>query len=206
MSQIITGILLFLSVGGLVNIYKQKTNHSYSSHPGLFTLWYAVWVSGCILWLPFPVSVVSIVGVLGAFYLVFLMLWKRLTGGKLNYIETIPTAFKEMGEPRTLSAVPKVFEIFIQDLAAWLIVGALFIFFTHWWIVAIVFSLVVFSLHVPGINMFGPVYGSYFLFMSTIFACIVPFVYPIGYAGFCIVYGLHLLSYMIMYLVFLERH
>jgi hypothetical protein len=205
MPSIISGVALFIVVVGLLLKYRQWSNRSYSSHPGLFTLWYIGWIIVCVLILKFPWLIICIASIVALLYLAFLGVWKSVSSGTLKYVESIPGPFKELSQPTVWSAVPKTLEIFIQDVAAWLIVGGLCMYFTQWWMVAILFSSVVYALHIPGIKMFGPVYGRYFLYTSTTFAFVVPLVYQFGYLGFCFVYGVHIFGYVVMYLVFLKR-
>ncbi len=205
MVEAFIGVLLFLGVCGLVNIYKQKSHHSYSSHPWLFTTWYLTWLGIIVLILLPPIWLICALVIQVSLYLVFLSLWKRLSSGCLKHSYTVPSAFQEMTKPSVLSGIPKALEVSIQDLAAWLIVGSLLSYFTSVLVVALIFSTVVFLLHLPGVKMFGSVYGSYFLCMSTTFAFAVPLLYQFGYIGFCILFGLHLLCYVAMMLIFVRQ-
>lgn len=56
-------------------------------------------------------------------------------------------------------------------------------------------------LHLPGLWVFGRIYGWYFLIMSTALAFLVPLFYMLGIQGFLYLYALHLSGYVIMYIL-----
>ena len=119
---------------------------------------------------------------------------------KMYASETIPATYPDVITPTTTGSFVKFFEILMQDICAFLIVGSLLTALQSFALTVFVFTVIVFLFHLPSIKLFGFVYGSYFLGMSTLLAFCVPLLYWYGLLGLLFVLTLHVSMYAVMYI------
>ena len=201
MAPFLLGIGLF----GLATIFTltlKKVSHlTYNSNPFIF---------GCLF--SFLLAVVHYIYPLfsykeflsailvGLCYVVLMSLLQRF-----NYLtslfgaETLPEIDRGIIKPQRSGDIVKVIEVFLQDVSAWLTVLGLLYIFQNIYVVVIIFTLVVFLFHLPGIFIFGKVYGTYFLVTSTLLAFVVPLFVQLGTISLLFVFGIHLCMYLLMY-------
>ena len=115
--------------------------------------------------------------------------------------DTLPEIDKGIVTPHMSGDIIKVIEVFLQDVSAWLSVLGLLYIFHNVYAVVVIFTLVVFLFHLPGVYIFGKVYGTYFLVTSTLLAFIVPLFVQLGTHFFMYVFVIHLCVYLLMYVV-----
>jgi len=140
---------------------------------------------------------------MGLLYVVLMSLLRHLTW--IEYMfggATIPKPYRdEIIRPKLNGDIVKVAEIILQDVAAWLTSIGLFLVFHNLLLVLVTFTAIVFFLHLPGLWIFGKVYGIYFLVTSTLLAFSVPLLLPFGSIGFICLVSLHLTAYILMYIL-----
>ncbi len=116
--------------------------------------------------------------------------------------KSLPVTYrKEIIRPTLNGDITKVTEVILQDVAAWLTVIGLSSLFHSVSLVLVIFTGIVFFLHLPGLWIFGKIYGTYFLVSSTVLAFSVPLLLPFGSNGFVYLVSLHLTVYILMYLL-----
>jgi hypothetical protein len=205
MHGLILGILLFLTASSLATFLQTRLGYSYTKHPVLFSGLFVAFLVGT-LWsldyVPPPLLVLG-VSLLAAAYIVTITLLTKYWSPMRNLYgaSSVPAAYRSLIQPELSGQLVKVSELLLQDTAAWLIVGGLLAVSHGMFVTALLFTGIVFILHIPGLWLFGWVYGSYFLILVTLVACLVPLLYQIDEYGFLYLYSLHLSGYVILYLV-----
>jgi len=111
--------------------------------------------------------------------------------------ETLPVAYRDLFQPRLSGITVKTSEIFFQDVIALVLVLALFNQFSLL-VTSTIFVCLVALLHIPGLWLYGRIYGGMFLFYSTILAATVPWLLTTPLLGFVLIFSLHLLMYPVM--------
>jgi hypothetical protein len=205
MHGLILGIVLFLLASSLATMLQTRLLYSYAKHPFLFAGLFVAFLSGT-LWsldyMPAPLLVSGLV-VLALVYIGTISLlvkyWRPMNN--LYGVDTVPPAYQGLIQPECSGQVVKVFELVLQDTAAWLIVGGLLSLSHSLLLAAVLFTGIVFLLHIPGLWLFGRVYGAYFLVLVTLVAFLVPLLYQIDQYGFLYLYTLHIGGYITMYLL-----
>ena len=205
MGSVLSGILLFSVVIGATNVVKVRLQAGYSEKPWHFTVGFCLVLAICFSWLPFFQPAAGVIFGIAISFVCIVGWWTHFFASDLKYVQTVPSAYRDITCLSWRGAVPKTLEVLIQDMSAWLIVGGLFILFDSLLVVIALFSVAVFLLHVPGLHLFGSVYGGYFLVVATMMSVVVPLVYTFGQVGFLLTYAIHLLGYIVMYISFSER-
>lgn len=203
MEGLIVGIVLFLAAFIAATVLQMHYKYRYSKNSVLFVTVFLFCIGGASWFLNFVPSITLITSLvfMASLYVVCIQLlvlfWKPMRN--LYGAETIPNAYQDIIDATFAGQVVKVCEIALQDMAAWLIVGGL-LATTHSLVYSmILFTSIVFILHVPGLWMFGQVYGSYFLILVSTVAFLVPLFYRIDRIGFIYLYALHLSGYIALY-------
>ena len=205
MALIVTGIIIFVTAATIANILQSYLYFKYESHPLIYIALFLGCLGGGVLYAPQILLLVLnvsvfIIAILYILIIIFLArFWQPMQ--KLYGSQTVSPGYEGLINPKFYGQVVKVFEIVLQDISAWLIVSGLFMLPLSFIEVAVVFTAIVATLHVPSLWVFGKVYGSYFLILSTGLAFLVPFFYQIGTQGFIYLYALHLGGYVTMYIV-----
>jgi hypothetical protein len=205
MIGLITGVGLFVSAAIIANYFQTFLKYSYESKPVIFLSLFCTSLIGAWFIIPEILSLLQNVYILitAIVYIVTILFlvqyWKPMQ--KLYCAHTVPVEYGGIIQPKPAGQIVKTVEIILQDVSAWLIVGGLLALFSSFNDVVLIFTIIVFLLHVPGLWLFGRVYGSYFLVMSTALAFLVPFLYLLGTVGFLYLYALHLSGYILMYIL-----
>jgi len=205
MHGLIIGIALFVSAALIATLLQMRYRYNYAKNPIVFVCLFLVCIGGTFWFLNYlpPVLLVVSVGLIASLYVagipLFAKFWKPMQC--LYGAETIPLAYREgIIRPGLTEQIVKVTEIALQDMAAWLIVGGLLTISHSILYSMLLFTGIVFALHIPGLWMFGRVYGMYFLVLVTAVAFLVPLLYQVDTLGFLYVYSLHLGGYVAMYI------
>ena len=204
MHGLITGIMLFTSAALVATSLQVRYRLSYAKNPLLFLSLFLVCISvSCwtLNYVPSLLLMTSLIFLASMYVFGMLLLanfWKPMQ--RLYGAGTVPAAYQEIIHPKLSGQVVKVVEIALQDMSAWLIVGGLFTISHSVFYSMLVFTTIVFLLHIPGLWMFGRVYGTYFLVLVTMVALCVPLLYQASEVGFVYLYALHLCGYIAMYL------
>lgn len=199
------GIVLFVSAALIANILQSIFRYSYTACPVLFVGLFGVFLYGALWTVGYVPPFILLVGVIAVAisYIVMIqylvLYWKPMK--KLFGSDTVPVVYSGIIAPQLTGQVVKVGEVVLQDVAAWLIVGGLFMLVDSIPTVTSIFTIIVFLLHIPGVWVFGKVYGVYFLVMSTALAFLVPLLYQVDTFGFLYFYALHLAGYVFMYML-----
>jgi hypothetical protein len=205
MELVIAGLGLFLSAALTATLLQVRFQYNYAKNPIAFISLFLVCIVGSFWFLNYfpPVFLVVSIGCVAGLYVAGIPLlakfWKPMQ--HLCGAETVPLAYRQgLIRPGLTEQLVKVTEIALQDMAAWIIVGGLIIVLNSVSFSMFVFAGIVFVLHIPGLWMFGRVYGMYFLVLSTVVAFIVPWLYQIEGLGFVYLYTMHLSGYVAMYI------
>jgi len=197
------GIGLFVTTVILVTGIKKFYSVTYDSNPFVYIVLFVSLIAGTQLLYPVVTLEHSFwLFCIGLAY-VFVMLIFRYSGYIRSMYEagTLPLVHRGIAKPTLVGDIVKVIEVLLQDIAAWLTVLGLLLLFDNRHLVIGIFTLLAFLLHVPGITMFGRVYGLYFLCLATLLAFTVPVFMMFGEIGFLYVFVLHLTTYLLMYLI-----
>ncbi len=205
MPLIITGIVIFVTAATIANILQSYLKYRYETHSLIFIGIFLTCLAGgaffvsqiALLLLNIPIFIIATLYI--AIIISLVRFWQPMQ--KLYGSQTVPPEYVGLINPKPYGQVVKVFEIMLQDISAWLIVGGLFLLPLSFIEVAFVFTVIVAILHIPGLWIFGKVYGAYFLVTSTTLAFLVPFFYHTGTQGFIHLYALHLGGYVTMYIL-----
>lgn len=205
MFELLVGLILFLSAAAVVALLQIIFKISYEQKPFLFLTIFILLIIGAVYVMEFGFIHEILIGaiLLAALYagsiIGLVRYWKPMKN--LYGADTVPTRYLGIVSPKPAGQFPKVIEVVLQDLSAWLIVGGLLTLTNSLSFTIIIFAAIVFILHIPGVWEFGKVYGNYFLILSTALSCIVPLFYLIGPLWFLAVYAIHLSGYIVMYLL-----
>ena len=113
--------------------------------------------------------------------------------------DTIPEDTKQVLDLNIRTALSKICEITLQQMCALLIVVGLAMLGVSLFWMSILFTLVVFILHIPTPKWFGKIYGNYFLWASTLFAPFIPYLILTFPGGFYLSLSLHIFMYIVLY-------
>jgi hypothetical protein len=205
MTLIMTGIALFVTAAVIANILQSYFKYRYETTPLIFIAIFLTPLGIASLFIT-QVSLLLLhfqIVIIAVLYITTIILLARFWQPMQNLYgsHTVPAGYKGLIKPKLSGQVVKMFEVALQDTSAWLIVGGLFLLPLSFIEVAVIFTVIVTILHVPGLWVFGKVYGGYFLIMSTALAFLVPLFYTIGLQGFLYLFALHLGGYVIMYML-----
>ena len=204
MYGLIIGIILFLSASLVATLLQMRYQYSYTKNPVLFVSLFLICIGGACLFLKYipPLSLIAgLIGIASMYVFGIPLLakcWKPMQ--YLYGAETEPAAYQGIIHPEFSGQIVKVCEVALQDMAAWLIVGGLLAVSQSLFDTMLLFTSIVFVLHVPGLWMFGRVYGTYFLVLVTAVAFLVPLLYLVDTVGFVYLYAMHLSGYVSMYI------
>ena len=207
MTSLLLGAGTFAFVLGFaVTFLIKKKRLSYSQHTWVFAPLYIF--SSLVLILSIPESVEYLNQKLGIVVLIatalafilFQFIWSRIAGGARGYgYETIPDNCKSILHLDARQALTKIFEILFQQICALLIIlGLSELGFSVGWI-SVIFTIVVFALHIPSPKWFGKIYGNYFLWMSALLAPLIPWLILTFPMGFYMSASLHIFMYITLY-------
>ncbi len=211
MSDIVFPVLLFVLIAATLNgrLFLKK-KYSYSEKATLFI---PILVGSSILLLTlydtaisvpsFTVSILLLLVV--SLYLSFSILWMRtIKKDEVVSINTIPDEYRSIIELNPLADTTKLFEIFFQDVVVFVLVLSLISYFENNYVPLIIFTLVVFTVHIPGIKLFGRIFGTYWLVLSTVLAplafYLISFQYGLYYL-FMLHASINLLLYVVIYIL-----
>lgn len=206
MFELVVGLTLFVMVAIIATILQVGVGYSYSRNPLLFSALYlvaiglAAGVIGYSFDLPFLLVLIGIAGIYIVTISGLVRYWSPMQ--QLHAAHTIPSTYQGMVAPKLTGQFTKVVEVTLQDSSAWLIASGLLIISGSLTVSVLLFTLISFVTHIPGLWLFGKVYGSYFLIMVTLCAFLVPFLVSYGAVGYTILYTIHLSGYVLMYLFF----
>lgn len=205
MYGLIIGIVLFVSAALIATLLQMRYQYNYAKNPIVFICLFLFCIGGSFWFLNYfpPLFFVVSVGCIASLYAAGIPLlakfWKPMQ--RLYGAETIPPAYRQgIIHPGLTEQTVKVTEVALQDMATWLIVGGLLAVSHSVYSTMLLFTGIVFVLHIPGLWMFGRVYGMYFLLLVTAVAFLVPSLYQINGVGFLYLYMMHLGGYILMYL------
>lgn len=186
MLLIFTGIILFATAAIIANILQSYFNYRYESKPLIFIgIFLACLGTASIFVTQIPLLLLNFqIVIIAVLYIIIIILLARFWQPMQNLYgsHTVPAGYKGLIKPKLSGQFVKVFEIALQDTSAWLIVGGLFLLPLSFTEVAVVFTVIVTILHIPGVWVFGKVYGWYFLIMSTALAFYSPVFLPYWYS------------------------
>jgi hypothetical protein len=206
MPAIIYGIRLFaVSLGG-ANVSQSVFSWRYHSHPHIFAPWYLVALYGALVYLawPFSLTLALIMAGQGLAYVIAIYILNHASWFDVMYkVDSLPVAFKDVAHPTVRTAIVKILEVALQDMIAIIIVQGLLEYTGSFYLAALLFSVVVFLVHVPSIWLYGRFYGGYFLLLSTLLASSVVLLVSYSAMGFAGVIAIHLISYLALYIVWL---
>lgn len=203
MLPIILGLSLFIVAVIITTTIKNIFKITYPTHPFIFcSLFVGLMIIIQVIHQVFNVTIVIFSIIIGLVY-VGCMSFVRSSGLLKNVFgsSSLPEVHKEIAHPKLTGDVVKVFEVLLQDMSAWLTVFGLFSIVSDMYTVMILFTSLVFLLHLPGLRIFGKVYGTYFLLSSTLLAFSVPVLFSLDTIGFLVVFSLHLSCYVVMYVL-----
>lgn len=206
MGVLISGIGLFVIASVIANLLQIRFRFTYESNPVVFVgLFVGLLTVTALYWQYFPaLSVAGVLLILAISYCVIVMLlkgyWQPMQS--LYGAASLPSAYHGLIRPRVSGQVVKVAELLLQDTAAWLVVMGLVLVSKTPIVPYVLFTIIVFLVHIPAPRLFGPVYGTYFLLASVALASVVPFLFSFGKIGFSLLYALHLSTYIAMYVLF----
>lgn len=183
--------------------YKKFYSATYDSNPFLYFLLFTGLIIGTQSLYPILTLEMSIwVFCIGLIYVCVMAVLRKSGCIRIMFgADTLPLVHKGIATPTLPGDSVKVVEVLLQDIAAWLTVLGLLIYFDNLYFVIVVFTLVSCLLHIPGLFMFGKVYGSFFLISATFLAFTVPLFMSLGTDGLLYVFGLHLTTYISMYVI-----
>jgi DNA-binding cell septation regulator SpoVG len=210
MPAIIYGIRLFVMSLGGANTAQSLLSWRYHTHPHIFSGWYCIFIYSALLFLAWPYSNL-LVGVMIIEWLVYVSCIYILNrAGWFNVmfkVDSLPAAFKDVAHPIVTTAIVKVLEVILQDMIAIVIAQGLLQYTGSLLMSSLIFTTIVFLVHVPSIWLYGVWYGTYFLLLASILASSVVFLVAYSATGFVIIVGIHLVCYLALYLLsgFLAR-
>jgi hypothetical protein len=203
MFPLLLGLSLFVVAVIITTALKNFYKIIYPTHPLVFSsLFIGLMVTVQFIHPVFNLTILVYSIFIGLIYLALMSLLR--ISGLLDIMfgtDSLPGVHKEITQPKIAGDLVKVVEVLLQDMSAWLIVLGLFELFSNLYVVIATFTVLVSCLHLPGLSMFGKVYGSYFLAASTLLAFSVPLLFSLGTIGFLIIFSLHLFSYIGMYIL-----
>ena len=215
MSSVFLAVIAFATLGGIANYLQISQGRTYVRNWPLFLTLFILGIVA-VLWATevytsgFFINqtgiVIAILTVVS--FLAFERWWGRTRSASDMYRpDTLPEAFHHMLIPKPSASIVKVVEVFFQDVVALVIVLGLLTTYDVW-LAGLLFALLVFALHVPGPGLYGRVYGTVLLALSTAMALIVPYVISTYPFGFYLIFAIHLAAYNLIVLTsfFLRRH
>ena len=194
-------------VAGGVNFMQRRYTYTYNSHWWLYVP--VLVAAGSLVVLMLPELMPYIADKTGVFLLLsmltvyFLVEFSRsvIWSAKNYYKNTsLPTTYQGLLQPKISGSITKVADIFFQDVTALAII-ILLLSSLSLTMTTLVFVLVVFTIHIPGLLLFGRVYGGVFLVFSTGFAFFIPYLIQSVSFGWHIMYIVHSLMYPVMMLL-----
>lgn len=205
MTELVVGITLFCVTAIIANILQSCFRYRYESNPFIFLGLFSLGLIAVSLYVPEMARLIAnmyvlLVASLYVFVIICLVYyWRPMQN--LYAANYVPVAYEGLIKPKPIGQIVKAVEIVLQDVAAWLIVGGLLTLSISFLETTLIFTAIVMTLHIPGIWVFGKIYGWYFLILSTILAFLVPLLYVVGPQGFIYVLALHLSGYVFMYIM-----
>jgi hypothetical protein len=204
MPAIIYGVRLFVTSLGGANVAQSFSVWRYHTHPHIFSAWYLFFIYGALVFLAWPFSsllvlvmVIEWVVYIGSIYLLNQTRWFD----RMFKVDSLPEAFKDVAHPVVMTAAVKVLEVALQDMIAIVIAQGLLEYTGSLFISSLLFTSIVFLVHVPSLWLYGRWYGSYFLFLASLLASSVVFLVAYSATGFAIIVGIHLSCYFALYLI-----
>ena len=216
MLAIIFPVAVFMFVAAILNgrlFLKKKYSYSEKAH------WFIPLLLGSSILLLISYNIelaapsvfvllllVTAVGV----YLGFSYLWSRTLSMEQVYgLDTIPVANRSIVAVNPLADFTKLFEIFFQDVVVFVLVLSLVSYFESSYLPLIVFTLIVFVVHIPGIRLFGKIFGTYWLLLSTALAPLAFYLFSFQnglYYLFALHASINLLLYIMIYILSKKTH
>lgn len=131
MLLIFTGIILFAIAAILANILQSNFNYRYESKPLIFIGTFLACLGTAsffvtqipLLLLNFQIVIIAVLYI--ATIILLARFWQPMQS--LYGSHTVPVGYKGLIKPKLSGQFVKVFEIALQDISAWLIVGGLFL-------------------------------------------------------------------------------
>lgn len=206
MDSLLAGSSLFIIASITATILQNRSDWTYSKNPIRFSVLFLVLLSAVAFVFKYKpsISIAISITILALLYILLVRCmvsyWKPMNS--LHAAASVPKPYVGLVKPEFSGQFVKVVELLLQDVAAWLIVTGLFSVFFELDMVVFIFTLIVFLLHIPAPKLFGKVYGTYFLILSTTLAFLVPLLYQYGEVGFTALYLTHISGYILMYLLF----
>ena len=211
MVAIVFPVALFIFVAAILN-GKLFLNRKYSYSEKAYLFIPLLFGSSALLLVLYDVELaapsplvwwllLSVVGV----YLGFSYLWWRTLRNEHIYgINTIPAENRSIVTIDPVADLTKLFEILFQDVVVFAIVLSLTSFFANIYTPLILFTLIVSVVHLPGVALFGRIFGTYWLVCSTILAPLAFYFVSIEF-GLYYLFILHtsitLLLYVVIYIL-----
>ncbi|MCB9815734.1 hypothetical protein H6785_04120 [Candidatus Nomurabacteria bacterium] len=207
MNLLIIGIVIFSIILGPIRIIQKYNKLTYTENTFSFLTLFVIGICS-LLFIAEPniypylhTDYISIAFLTGFLYLTFSYFWSSKFVLEKHYkYETVPEVHHEMlsSGPRYTSV--KFLEVLFQDVVALVMVLGLYEMQFSIISISILFSTLVFILHIGTPFIFGKYYGNYFLFSGTMIAFAIPWLLLNATAGLYVLISVHLMVYVLMLL------
>lgn len=191
-----------------VNGWKLWFQCNYITRPLFFAAVYFIALTISFLPQPFhlfPSDFVWIGGVATA-YVLFSWVWEaRLSHVILPGTREFSVPQQDVAPPKTMSALPKVLEVLLQDVALISLVLLLLNYSSSLVVVTLAGVFVVAFTHAPAPMLFGRFYGWFFLVAGVGWASVLPYLIKHDLVWLGELYAIHLGMYVFMYFLALLR-
>lgn len=201
-----TGILSFLGGAALVNVYLISRRHySYEKNYVFFT---GIYLASIIVLAfgmgenapPQTIENFALIVLSLGVYTGFALRLERIRPiGDFQHVFQVPKEYGAMLYVSAQNGWVKVWEILMQQMMAYMIVVGLQMLHLPLVLISGLFALIVWLLHVPGLRLFGPVFGNFFLWASTLVSCLYPFVIQHSAWGWGCMIIIHVSAYILWY-------
>lgn len=207
MFEIFIAVFWFALTAGGANLLQRFYSYTYQKNWFVFvSLFLCVGYLGLFLTtsigdnFPFlDITGLILAGAALAMFLGFEYWWGRsFTLDDMYKPETLPSAYQGLLVPQFASSVTKAVEIFFQDLVMLVIILQLLQNGFSYFVAGLIFMGVSTAVHLPGLYMFGRVYGAVFLVLSSAFAPFAPLVIGEIAVGFYVIFSFHLIMYPVI--------